>query len=52
MWFSKKSPRNIDCDCAEINRRLVLLDREIERLQRQIARLEQQIVDQEDSESK
>jgi hypothetical protein len=51
MWFSKKSPKGIDCDCAEINRRLVLLDREIQRLERQIAKLEQQIIGQEGSES-
>lgn len=51
MWFLKKNPKGVDCDCAEINRRLVLLDREIQRLERQIARLEQQIVGQ-DSESK
>jgi hypothetical protein len=49
MWFSKKNPKGMDCDCAEINRRLVLLDREIQRLERQIARLEQQIVGQDDS---
>jgi hypothetical protein len=52
MWFFKKSPKGVDCDCAEINRRLVLLDREIQRLERQIARLEQQIVVQGSSESK
>jgi hypothetical protein len=52
MWFSKKNPKGIDCDCAEINRRLVLLDREIQRLERQIARLEQPNVGQEGSESK
>ncbi|CAG9607057.1 hypothetical protein [Pseudoneobacillus rhizosphaerae] len=51
MWFLKKRPKEIDCDCAEINRRLVLLDREIQRLERQIVRLEQQIIGQKGSES-
>lgn len=52
MWFWKnRFHLNNDCDCVEITRRLVMLDREIQRLERQILRLEQQIEGQVESEA-
>jgi uncharacterized small protein (DUF1192 family) len=45
-FLKKRLQAANDCDCIEINRRLVLLGQEIERLERQITRQEERLAEE------